>query len=208
MTTKQNKRYTLYYFETRGRAEPIRLMLSHLGLPFEDKALDRDAWLALKPTSPLGQMPILVEHADGGDVMIPQSMAILRHLAREHDFYGKTEAARLQADIAADTALDLRNAFSSVRFSPAWKDEAAKSKYIKESAPPHFQRLAKLLGSQAFVAGDAPTFADFVVCDSLDTHAGIFSGCLADFPTLTQYVARVRALPSLQPYLKVQRPAA
>jgi glutathione S-transferase len=201
-------RYTLYYFNIRGRGEQIRLILTHLGIPFEDKALDRDAWRALKPSSPLGQMPYAIEHTADGDLAIPQSMAIVRHLAREHGVYGSNAAERLATDVAADTVGDLRAAFSTLRFSAAWNDPVAKQTYATDTAPSHLQRIAKLLGARERFAGATLTFADFTAFEALDTHAAMFPGCLEPFPTLAAFVARMRALPTLQTYLQTQRPAA
>ncbi len=193
--------YTILYFSPRGRPEPIRLTLAHAGVPFEDKFVPFDQWPATKATLPLGQMPVLIVRDADGERHIPQSMAILRHLARVHGQYGKTEAEHLAADIAADTANDLRGAFSSLRFSPAWSDEAGKAKYIEQTAPVHFARLAKLLGDRAWFAADGPTFADFVAFDALDTHESVWPDALGAWPTLAAFAARVRALASLKDYL-------
>jgi glutathione S-transferase len=200
-------RYTLIYFDARGRAEPIRLVLVHAGVAFNDRALSRDQWMALKPESPLGQMPILVEHTSQGDVVTPQSAAILRHLARVHDLYGQDEHERLKADVATDTAMDLRNAFSSLRFSAAWADPAAREKYVTGTAPAHLARLSKLLGQRDWYASDRPTFADLVVYDTIDGHVAAWPDCVAAYPNLGAFCRRVRELPSMQAYFGSQRPA-
>jgi glutathione S-transferase len=199
-------RYTLYYFDIRGRAEPIRLLLHHAGIAFEDRGLAGDVWRAEhKAGSPLGQMPFLVENDTGR--RIPQNLAILRHLARRHELAGRTADEMLAADVAADTVGDLRAEISKVRFSPAWKDPEARAKLGTDTAPTHLARLAKLLGERAFFAADAPTWADLFVFDVLESIEAGWPDALAAQPTLGAFVARVRALPTLQAYLGSRRPS-
>jgi glutathione S-transferase len=44
-----------------------------------------DGFAQLKPTLPFGQLPVL----EVNGIVIPQSVAITRYLAREHGLYGK-----------------------------------------------------------------------------------------------------------------------
>ena len=202
-----NKTTTITYFDARGRAEPIRLLLAYAGVPFEDRGLTFDQWAAHKPSAPLGQLPYLVERSGDAEVVIPQAMAILRHLAREHGLDGKDEAERLAADVAAETAVDLRAAFTQLRFSPAWADAAAKAKFGAETVPVHLRRLDKLLGDRPWFASSAPTYADLYVADGLDRIGDTWPDALAAFPRLAAHRERVLALPQLAKYLATRRPA-
>ena len=53
---------------------------------------------------PMGQMPVL--EIDGKKY--PQSMAILRYIAKKFNLYGKDDLEALQIDAAADSISDLR----------------------------------------------------------------------------------------------------
>lgn len=197
----QNPSYTLIYFSPRGRPEPVRLLLHHAGVPFEDRHV-RDTWMAVKPTTPLGQLPVLIEHGPNGDASYPQTMAFLRHLARKHGVAGRDEAEMFAADIAAEAANDVRQSLSGLRFSPGWTDEAARAKFAAETVPVGLGRLSTLLGDRSFFGGgNAPTFGDFVAFDAIDSLVGIWPGCLAAFPNLAAFADRVRALPTLRDYL-------
>ena len=200
-------RYTLHYFDVRGRAEPIRLLLAHAGADWEDRSFAPQDWPRVKATMPLGQVPVLVERTAEGEVARPQSMAVLRHLARAHDAAGRTEAERLAADTVAETALDLAQALSRLRFSPAWASAEEKERYARDTLPLHLGRLATVLGSGPFAAGEGVTYADLLAFDVLDTHASHWPGCLEGHATLAAWVERVRALPSLAAYLPKRRPA-
>lgn len=199
--------YTLTYFDVRGRAEPIRLLLALAGVSFEDRGMTGEQWAGHKAESPLGQLPYLTER-DGDSVQhVPQTMAIVRHLARVHGLDGKTEGERLAADVAAETALDLRVAHSQLRFSAAWNDEAAKAKFVAETVPVHLARIDKLLGEQTWAAASTPTYADIVVFEALDRLVGAWPDVLAGWPRLGAFCQRVQALPQLKVYLASRRPA-
>ena len=75
----------LLYFDLPGLGEPIRLLLAHLGVAFEDRRFKaREEFLALKPTLKFGQVPCL--KLDGVELF--QSSAILRALAQKFDVSG------------------------------------------------------------------------------------------------------------------------
>lgn len=194
--------YTVLYFDSRGRAEPVRLALALAGQPFDERHVTRDNWLEVKPTTPLGQVPVLFD----GDRAIPQTSAILRLIGRRHGLYGRTEEDALACDVAYDTVVDLRTPLSTLRFTPGWQDPAVRAKFVAETASAGLARVAKVLGDHAFIAGDAPTWADAYAYDTLDGFLGYWPDVLDAWPTLKAYHARVRALPQLQAYLAVQRP--
>lgn len=82
----------LTYFDIRGLAEPIRLLLNDQEIPFEDNRISREEWAEMKSTMVIhnfwnyksrifqifAQLPCL--HI--GTETIVQSAAILRHLGR------------------------------------------------------------------------------------------------------------------------------
>ena len=201
--------YALYYFPLRGRAEPIRLLLHLAGQAFEDHRIAGPDWAALKPESPLGQMPFLVESDASGTRRIPQSLSILRHLARRYDLYGKDAAAALACDVLVDTCSDLRTSLSPLQFGASAKDPELRARYGQETLPTHLRRLARLhaQGPGGFFVGEGPTWADLLAFDSLEAVLALFPEALADQPELAGFVARVRALPALLAYL-AERAAA
>jgi glutathione S-transferase len=146
-------------------------------------------------------MPFLVETVDGAEHQIPQSGAIVRQLARRHGLYGRDASEQSAADIAEDTAVDLYQAFTSLRFSPPWNDDAERAKFGAETAPIHLRRLAKLLGEREWFASNAPTFADLTAFEIVDQLRAIWPDMLEDHPTLAAFSARVRELPTIREYL-------
>ena len=80
----EGKQYTFYYFPLSVRGEPMRMLLSHANVPFNNNIVQFKDWPALKPSMPNMQMPCL-ELADG--TKMGQSHAILRFLGAKHGYY-------------------------------------------------------------------------------------------------------------------------
>ena len=206
-----NPSYAVVYFPIRGRAEPIRLLLASLGLPFEDRDIVRERWMETKATLPLGQAPVLIEtSADGGETMIPQSQAILRHLARVHGRYGRDESEMLRADVLAETVHDVRAILAPFAApNTRGKDPAGLRQAVDEKLPLGLSRLEKLHGdasSDLFVE-QLPTWADCLAYDLLSTLDEIAPASLAPFPGLRAFLVAMNGHPSLSAYLASRRPS-
>jgi len=197
--------YEVLYFPTHGRAEPIRLLLALSGKPWTNVEITREKWGAMKAEMPLGQTPVLVERDEHGTRMIPQSQAILRHLARTLGLAGRTEEETLAADIAAEAALDANAGLGPLVYGPGRGDRAAFAKQFDEVWPVHGKRLATLLqrapGQAGFFAGDAPTWGDVMVFQTLHSVVSLSPTSLDAFPTLRAFADRMAALPQWAAYL-------
>ena len=68
----------LVYFALRWRAEPLRLILHHAGLPYTLNTISSEEWPALKPSVPGGCLPAFTPE-DGAT--FSESLAIAKHLA-------------------------------------------------------------------------------------------------------------------------------
>ncbi|XP_075222661.1 glutathione S-transferase-like [Lycorma delicatula] len=96
--------YKLTYFNAKALAEPIRFLLSHLEINFEDNRFEFDQWPSIKKNMPFGKVPVL--EVDGKQ--LHQSIAIARYLCKKAGLAGKTEYEDLMIDIVVDTISDLR----------------------------------------------------------------------------------------------------
>jgi glutathione S-transferase len=203
----------LVYFDIRGRAESIRLLLAYARAPYVDRGLGRADWPNQKKIVPLGQVPVLIERSAEGERVIPQSQAILRHLARTFGLDGANEDERVRADIAAETVLDLRAAWNRVAYNPGWlKDPAATEAHFRDVFPRFRASLEGLLEESEtrnafYFAGPSPTFADFLAFDTLDSHREVVPSCLDGHGSLQRFLDDVRALPSIADYLARRRPS-
>lgn len=202
--------YEVVYFAIHGRAEPIRLLLTLAGQTFEDHAVTRDTWPSLKEQMPLGQMPVLIERDGAHERRIPQSQAILRYLARRYGLYGKSEDEMVQADVVADTVVDLNGTLSPLLFGKDRGNPEALAKHFAEVWPVYARRLERLLDHNphkggVFFASSLPTFADVAAYQGLHAHVTLSPGCLDGHPRLRAFHDAMEALPAWQDYLARRR---
>jgi glutathione S-transferase len=203
--------YEIVYFPSQGRAEPIRLLLALAGQPFTESHIDRPTWPQTKLTMPLGQVPVLIERDAKGERKIPQSQAILRHLARRFGFYGQGEQQMLQADIVADTCVDIGAGTGGLIYGAGRGNADAFAKYFSEAWPAGTKKLETLLAMsedpehQYFVHA-GPTFADVLAFQVLHTHLALDPTCLDAAPALKQFHDRMAGLPAWKHYLDSRTP--
>lgn len=75
--------YKLYYFNSRGRAEIIRLLFAAAGQKYEDIRFERDDWPKYKPNAPFGKAPFLEVKENGHTTSLAQSIAISKFTKKQ-----------------------------------------------------------------------------------------------------------------------------
>ncbi|GMF09524.1 unnamed protein product [Phytophthora lilii] len=189
----------LTYFAGPGRAELSRLILSAGNVSFEDERLDRDAFLAIKPSLPLGQVPVL--EVDGTTYC--QSMAIARYAAKLTGLYPQDPLQCLRVDMVSESLIDVKTLISEIAYRTP--DEAAKAektkKLLEESVPKTFKLLEGFVQGPFFLA-DKMTYADLQLFDLVKNALNNFEGfSLGKYPKLTALVAKVETNANVAAYL-------
>ncbi|KAK1328902.1 hypothetical protein QTO34_011072 [Cnephaeus nilssonii] len=115
---------TLGYWDIRGLAHAIRLLLEYTDSTYEEKKytmgdapdFDRSQWLSEKFKLGLDfpNLPYLID----GTHRLTQSNAILRYLARKHNLCGETEEEKIRVDMLENEAMDTANQLARVCYSP------------------------------------------------------------------------------------------
>lgn len=194
----------LSYFDLRGRAEAIRLMLLVAKIDFDDhRVVDAHVWAELKPALPFGGLPL---YRDGA-LEMSQSHAILRHLAREAGLLGR--------DTDTDAQLDATQEFPSEAQEDLWRfawkrDYPDKmDRYAAENLSFRLGALQQWLRrdgrtSDCFV-GETPTHVDFVAFAYLDEIDAFFPEALTSFPGLAEFRRRIEGLPGVDAYIRSGR---
>lgn len=198
-------RYTLIYFNTKGRAEPIRLIFAQAGVEYEDRRVDRASeWPALKPDTPYGTLPVL--EVDGK--ALAGSSTIARYLAEEFGLAGADAFENAQIDSISDLVDDLTQYMVGAFFE---KDETRKAELRKELEEKHFPRYLGILsrlvteGSSGWLFGSKLMWADLKVTAVLDTIGATSPEVLPKYPALVALKDSVEKLPNIAKWI-AQRP--
>lgn len=191
--------YKLIYFDVTGLGEPIRYLLHQSGIKFEDKMIKFDEWPAIKPTTPLGQLPVL--EIDGKPHV--QSKAIGRLLAKKNKLYGANDNDAYQIDSTIDFFEDLRYIVSMYHW--AENDELKKKwkEQIDTKLPFTLEKLEEQIKKNhgCLVSGKL-SWADLQIVaqmEMIDNNLG--REVENDYPELKKLVEKVRSLPKIKAYL-------
>jgi glutathione S-transferase len=199
---------TLAYWDIRGLAQPIRLLLEYTGTEFEDKffscgpapKFDKSCWFDNKFSLGL-DFPNLPYFVDG-DIKITQSNAILRYIARKNDLLGKTEEEKVRVDMMAEQSMDFRNGIVRLCYNPNF--DQLKADYLGK-LPTTLKMFSDFLGKGDWFAGANITFVDFVMYELLDQHRILEPDCLKSYPNLSALLDRFEKLPKIEAYMKSSR---
>jgi glutathione S-transferase len=174
------------------------------GLPLREDPVED--WAELKPTTPFGMLPVMIERSDDGEFVLAESGAIMRYLARRFEMYGHDHRQHAMADALADFVADARTKYMAI----AYADSIGTS---EEAIAMYWAQLPTTLGlleralqrSTNPAAGwficDALTFADVATFDYLDALETLRPGCFDGHAGLVAFVAKFRALPSIAPFI-------
>ena len=131
----------LSYWDIRGLAERIRLILEYLGTPYEDKRItDRDEWFnKIKPSvnDPFINLPYLTD----GDKVVSESEAILYYViikANRADLFGKTPDDKVEVIKLRSAFNDLYSSYIRTVYGGGdWND---KKPALVDSLKPHLAK--------------------------------------------------------------------
>ncbi|XP_017885409.1 glutathione S-transferase-like [Ceratina calcarata] len=192
--------YKLTYFNGTGLAEPIRFLLHQSGIKFEDKRVEHEQeWPKIKPTVPLGQLPVL--EIDGKPFV--QSKAIARLIARKNNLYGANEVEAYEIDATIDLVEDLRLVVGRWNWEENPEQKEKLKAPVDTKLPFTLEKLDEQLKKNGgFFVGGKLSWADLHVTAQLDMFGNIMKTEVEkDYPELKKLVAKVRSLPKIKAYL-------
>ncbi|XP_050067539.1 glutathione S-transferase [Anopheles maculipalpis] len=192
--------YKVYYFNVKALGEPLRFLLSYGNLPFDDVRITREEWPALKPTMPMGQMPVL--EVDGKRVH--QSLAMCRYVAKQINLAGDNPLEALQIDAIVDTINDFRLKIAIVAYEP---DDLVKEKKMitlnNEVIPFYLTKLNVIAKeNNGHLVLGKPTWADVYFAGILDYLNYLTkTNLLENFPNLQDVVNKVLDNENIKAYI-------
>ncbi|CAA2136744.1 MULTISPECIES: glutathione S-transferase family protein [Methylobacterium] len=187
----------LFHMALSGHAHRARLFLSLVGADCEIVEVDLAAGAHKTPDflalNPFGQVPVLVD----GDVVVPDSNAILVYLAKK---LGRTDWLPEDAYGAAQVQRWLSVAAGPIAFGPAAARMitlfGARFDTAEVIARAHqiLGRIEAELADRAWIAADHPTIAD-VALYSYVAAAPEGNVELAPYAEIRAWLGRIEALP-------------
>jgi len=191
----------LFYFNSRGRGELSRYIMSEGNIPWEDVRFAKEDWPKHKERAPMGQAP-WIELATG--VKLAESKAIERYLARVAGLYGRDNFEAARVDMIHEACTDLFTPVIQAHFMPDGDaKKAATEKAFKEHVPVWLTAIEKQLEGPYFV-GNTVSMADLAVyniCSALTNIPGR-ANVLDATPRVKALVERVGARPAIQAWIK------
>lgn len=161
----------LHYFDAYARGEPIRLLLSHLKIEWEEVKVD------IPPFSPetkekfeFGRVPML--EMDG--MKLVESKAILKYIALKHGLHPTDAVNNYKVNSLVERFIDFEGAFYKGFFAKEEEKAEKMTEFREKEALPTFTAIEKRLkenSSQDYLVGDKLTVADVVWVDFFFSHA-------------------------------------
>jgi len=193
--------YKLTYFDARGRAEPTRLMLAYSKTKYDDRRVTEGDWEKVKPTTPMGQLPVL--EIDGKQIC--QTRAINKYLARKMDLNGSTDMDEAEIDMYAGGVDDFWPLLMPFFAKRKDMDEAKKTlceinETKLQTMLPCWTKFIEKTGT-GYLVGKKPTYADFMLFAMLDNFVQWNNSILTPHPKLVNYHKTIGNLPGVKEYL-------
>jgi glutathione S-transferase len=142
----------LTYFDAPvSRGEECRLAFHVAGVDFEDVRLSREQWLAFKPKTPFGSVPVLEMP---GQPPLAQSNAILVLIGRRHGLHPKDDSEAARHEAMMGYVEDLRGQVGpTLRIADAAEKKKAREEIATSYLPTWGERAERQLGDGPFFAG-------------------------------------------------------
>jgi len=197
----------LGYWDIRGLAEPIRLMLEYAGVKFEDKryvcgdgpTYDRSEWLNVKPKMDL-DFPNLPYFLDG-DVKLVESFAIMKYIARKHNVLVPVKDQHL-CDMMEGVVSDFRKSFTNLCYSSQY--EALVEKYFEDMAT-KLEKFENYLLKHEWLGGDDLTYVDFAFAEILNQMVMMRPSLLDKHKKVGDYLKKFDSLKPIAAYRSSDR---
>jgi len=200
----------LYYFDMAAHGEPIRLLLTHAGIRFEDVRIKFDQWPKMKGTFQLQQLPVLEE--DGRQMS--QSYAILEYLGSKYGYLPNSYDKLYNVLFIMNTVEDLLNKALTILHPLSQLDENGRAEMLKKlinvDGPLGLKAIEKRLkenNTQDFIVGKKYTIADFYILGAYkqietdEVWKKNFFECISKkFPILLAYINK--RMIDFNPYYK------
>ena len=179
------------------------LVLKHFEFPFEDEVLQiggpgyQDA---LRRRSPTGRVPVLID----GDMVLPETIAIIEYLADLHPNAGIWPADLRERALARAASAEMHGGFGAIRAAAPMNLRASHpNRVAADAVADDLARLGTLWGGLLERSGGPYLFGAFTAADAMfaPMASRIRTYALPVADMVGRYVEAIYALPAFQAWL-------
>lgn len=224
----------LHYFQLRARAEPLRMMMLHAGIPYEDKLYSVEDWKTAKQTMPAGKgVPGIASRPPGNRGLpvleLPSGERVVETADIARFIAEKAGAPLMPSD--EGKAAEAQDMWETTMGFPFYWPQPMMSSYPQEVSEailrgekpegtihgniadlpfsfaevlPAFQAWEARLAGD-FYGGEVPHYGDFALYHNFDAYRGLDREAASALTSLNQWAERIEALPAVAKYL-AERP--
>ena len=193
----------LTYWPLKGRGFPIRALLHHAGVTFDDIFIEGAKWPETKQKLneqahfKYANLPFL---QDNNNDPIFESMAILRYVARKYGYAAKDENGKIAEDVLQNVLNDLINPIIQARFSQPENERKAKIEKTLESLYPKFAGIDHVLSKTKFLTGEKPNYVDFLLLQAGEVDQFFGGKLYEEYPRIKAHKEALLENQSLRKY--------
>ncbi|XP_077165183.1 glutathione S-transferase 3-like [Paroedura picta] len=193
----------LYYFDGRGKMEPIRWLLAAAGVEFEEEFLEtREQYEKLLQDGDLLFQQVPMVEIDG--MKMVQTRAILRYIAAKHNLYGKDLKEQALIDMYVEGTTDLMGLILIYPFLSPEDKKKQLATFTEKATKRYFPVYEKVLNDhgQDFLVGNQLSWADIHLLEAILMVEEKASDVLPEFPQLQAFKARISNIPTIKKFLE------
>lgn len=193
----------LYYFDGRGKMEPIRWLLAAAGVEFEEEVLEtREQYEKLLQDGDLLFQQVPMVEIDG--MKMVQTRAILHYIAAKHNLYGRDLKERALIDMYVEGTTDLMGLILMYPFLSPEDKKKQLNTIIEKATKRYFPVYEKVLKDhgQDFLVGNQFSWADIHLLEAILMVEEKASDILSEFPQLQAFKAKISNIPTIKKFLE------
>ena len=201
----------LGYWNIRGLAESIRLLLHYLEVDYKEELYDfgpapdynLDNWLKVKYT--LGfdypNLPYLID----GDFKMTESNAILRYISEKYkpELLGTTIKEKAFVNMAVGVLTDLFSAKAKLMYQGK---DCPGNEQFKKTMKNKLNDLNNILGKNKFLAGEKITYPDFLMDEITESINELLEPIYNEYPNIKRHFETICEIPAIKKYRAERKP--
>ena len=175
-------------------------MLKHFGIPFDEEQvlLNGEGWKeTIRRKSPSGKVPVLID----GDLVIPETIAIVEYLNDKYPAKGIWPSNRVERALARAAAAEMHGGFNALRDNAPMNLRASHpGKVDVDLVADDLKRIERIWGDLLNRSGGPYLFGSFTAADAMyapvATRIRTYELPVSDLAQ--EYVEAIYALPAFQ----------